>query len=92
MPLEFPEDALEAIAQDCEQAARDWAARPSQVRSQIAQKWARKAATIRQAIDAYRERVNAPPITRRQKFAAMVDELTAKMTPVDHKARAAGDR
>jgi hypothetical protein len=44
-------------------------------------KWHRKAVTIRQAIDAYREKVDAPPITRRQKFSALVEGLAEQMSP-----------
>lgn len=92
MPREFPETELENIALEMDQTSRDWGAGKGEQRQIIAKKWARKAAVIREAIDAYRERVNAPPITRRQKFSALVEGLAEKMTPVDHKARAAGDR
>lgn len=90
MPLEFPEAALEAIAQDCDQNAKEWGQKRSPLAQSIASKWAKKAQTIRQAIDAYREKCDAPPITRRQQFAALVDGLSGKMTP-DYKSRAAGE-
>jgi hypothetical protein len=78
MPREFPEAELEAIAEDCEQAARDWGQKKGETCRRIAQTWGRKAVVLRQAIDVYRERVNAPPITRRQKFAALVEELAER--------------
>lgn len=91
MPLEFPEAALEAIAQDCDAASRDWHGDGrSSSRLAIASKWAKKAQAIRQAIDAYREKCNAPPITRRQQFAALVEGLSEKMTAPDRKTLAAG--
>lgn len=92
MPLEFPEAELEAIAKDCDQAALEWGAGRGEIRQKVAQKWAKKAAVIRQAIDAYRERMDAPPITRRQKFAALVEGLAEQMETPDRKTLAANDR
>lgn len=80
--LEFPEEALEAIAAECEQTAKDWTGDGSKRgRVEIAAKWTRKAAVIRHAIDVHRAATNREPITRRQKFAALVDGLVEGMTP-----------
>lgn len=90
MPREFPEEALEAIAADMDLTARDWFGDGSKgSRIAIARKWHRKSAVIREAIDAYREATNATPLTRRAKFAGMIEDLTEKM---DFRKAAAGDR
>ncbi len=80
MPLEFPEEALESIAAEMDQTAKDWTGDGTKRgRVEIAAVWTRKARVIRRAIDAHREATQQQPLTRRGQFAAMVDEVAAGM-------------
>lgn len=80
MPHEFPEVELEAIAADCDQAARDWFGEgKNQQKAQIAVKWRKKAETIRQAIDAYREATRQARRSRSALVASLVGEVVQKL-------------
>lgn len=80
MPLEFPEEALEAIANEMDLTAKDWFGDGTKrARVAVSLKWREKATLIRLAIDAHRSATNAAPLSRRQRLTDLIDDTAAGM-------------
>lgn len=89
MPHEFPHDELEAMAKEMDLTANDWRRGVGSKRAEIAKKWQRKAAVVREAIDAYRESTGQAPKTRRQQFAEIIESVSEQR---DFRKAASGDK